>query len=91
MKNKIASEYEKKVWYRIMKSIYIFLFIIFILFFNMVVIDSFDEFGIGGLIIGNLVIIFGMGIVEGLFWYITTGKWGYPKDKVDFTNKTDKI
>lgn len=91
MKSKIALEYEKKVWYRIVKSLYIFVFIIFMLFYNVIVFDSFDEFGIEGLIVGNLAIIFGMGTIEGLFWYITIGKWGYPKDKVDIKNEVDKI
>lgn len=79
MKNKIALEYEKKMWYRITKSFYIFMFVILLVGFNCI--SFFDgKFYFSDFLIGNVVIVLGMGILEGLFWYIVNGKWGYPKD-----------
>lgn len=80
MKNKIASKYEKKMWYRVMKSIYISLFVIFFSVYNLVIFSEYSEDRTSMFIIGNLIIIFAMGTMEGLFWYIVNGKWGYPKD-----------
>lgn len=77
MKNVIVSEYENKRWYRIAKLIYIALFIIILVIANLIVFDGFEFWTF---IITNLVIISFFGIIEGSFWYIARGKWGYPKD-----------
>ena len=78
MKNATVSKYENKTWYRITKVIYIALFAIVLIVANLIVFDSFEFWTF---IITNLVIIFLFGIIEGVFWYIVRGKWGYPKDE----------
>jgi hypothetical protein len=79
MKNKIISTYEKKTWYRVVKSIYIIAFAVALLFGNLAcLIDGGSPVWV--FIVTNLSIVFVMGAIEGLFWYIVNGKWGYPKD-----------
>ncbi len=79
MKSKIVSQYEKKRWYRGVKSFYVFVFATLLIGFNYI--SVFDgKFYLNDFLIGNIVIIFGMGAIEGLFWYVVNGKWGYPKD-----------
>ncbi len=80
MKNKIASKYEKKAWYRVVKSVYIIVFAVAILIGNLAcLVDGASPLWV--FIVTNLSIIFIMGAMEGLFWYIVNGKWGYPKDE----------
>ncbi|MCX6790161.1 MAG: hypothetical protein NTV60_01385 [Candidatus Kaiserbacteria bacterium] len=79
MKNVIVSEYESKRWYRLIKTFYIFFFVFALLWGNIACLVD------GGsppwvFVVTNLGIIFTMGTIEGLFWYIVRGKWGYPKD-----------
>jgi len=82
MKNKIVSEYEKKVWYRVAKSLYFFVFGLSLIILNFnVFFETPKDRMLQSFIIGNLIIIFTMGTIEGLFWYISCGKWGYPKDE----------
>lgn len=78
MKNKVIAEYEDKRWYRVVKSLYVFFFGLFLLIANTALYYSFD---FGSFVITNVVIVFSMGAVEGLFWYIVRGKWGYPKNE----------
>ncbi len=80
MKNKIISKYENMKWYRVVKSIYIIFFALAILWGNMAcLVDGGSPAWV--FIVTNLSIIFIMGGIEGLFWYIVNGKWGYPKDE----------
>lgn len=80
MKNKIALEYEGKRWYRVLKAFYIALFALTLLIANIIV---FDDFEVPYFLITNVIIIFVFGTIEGLFWYIARGKWGYPKEDED--------
>ncbi len=89
MKSKVASKYEDKRWYRVVKSIYVMVFVLLLAFANFVLYLSAsgsDENYFWPFVITNAVIIFGMGTAEGLFWYIVRGKWGYPKDESLDTN-----
>ncbi len=80
MKNKIVSEYENKRWYRVVKSIYIFFFALALLLGNIAcLVDGASPFWV--FVVTNLAIIFIFGTIEGLFWYIARGKWGYPKNE----------
>ena len=79
MKNKIIADYESKRWYRVFKSVYIFFFAITLVLANYILFDiglSFWNF-----VVTNAVIVFFFGTIEGLFWYVARGKWGYPKDE----------
>jgi hypothetical protein len=78
MKNKIIREYENKRWYRVFKSLYVFLFAATLILANVIL---FDEFDFWTFVITNAVIVFFFGATEGLFWYIARGKWGYPKEE----------
>lgn len=78
MKNKTVVEYESKRWYRVLKSLYIALFAITLLIANLILLDSFEFLYF---LITNVIIVFVFGTIEGLFWYIARGKWGYPKDE----------
>lgn len=83
MKNKIVLEFESKRWYRVVKSLYIIVFILLMTVANLaIILFSLDDntFYFWPFIITNAIIVFGMGIFEGLFWYIVRGKWGYPKN-----------
>jgi hypothetical protein len=84
MKSKIASKYEEKRWYRIVKTLYIILFVLLLVIANFIIWISASNDSSGDyllpFVITNAVVIFGMGTLEGLFWYIVRGKWGYPKD-----------
>lgn len=80
MKNKTVVEYENKRWYRILKVLYIFFFILILVIYNFGFEAIYFYDGAWPFIIGNLIIIFAMGTIEGLFWYIARGEWGYPKD-----------
>ena len=88
MKNKIVLDFESKKWYRVVKSIYIIFFVFAILWGNMAcLVDGSSPVWV--FIVTNLSIIFIMGGIEGLFWYIVNGKWGYPKEiEYDDFNKT---
>jgi len=80
VKNKIICEYENKTWYRVVKTLYVVLFVLVLVIYNIGFQALEFNDGIFPFIIGNLIIICAMGMLEGLFWYITRGKWGYPKD-----------
>jgi hypothetical protein len=76
--NKTLLQYEKKRWYRIVKSMYLSLFVLIFAIYNLVIVSEVKEGFFLWFISGNAIIIFAMGISEGLFWYIATGKWGKP-------------
>lgn len=78
MKNIIVAKYEKEKWYRAIKSLYIFFFAATMLVANFIAFAT--SAGFWSFVITNAVVIFSFGTVEGLFWYIVRGKWGYPKD-----------
>lgn len=84
MENKTLSHLNSKVWYRFIKVLYVFFFLIIVLIFNLIVLDdgimkwyqnkALTEF-IEFLFIGNLIILLFFEILKGTFYYIVLGKF----------------
>jgi hypothetical protein len=61
------------------KSVYFFFFALTLILANYILFDIGPS--LWDFVVTNAVIVFFFGTIEGLFWYVARGKWGYPKDE----------